>query len=255
MVPKRTTHPAFLLQLTITFGLAVLAPTTAGAADNGPPPLPSDLESELALSALPEHLREAATVYRLDPRQGFLVERKGTNGFHAFVARNDPGIYQADWKHDRWDDLLIPIAFDEAGVASHMQPYFDLARDRATGVAPLDAQSRLRERYQSIYQPPERAGISFMLAPVMRAYRGAFRTSEIATFSSPHYMYYAPYVTPSQIGSAPTLEHPVMLSLEPGPHGLIVWVKGKKESEDIRERYADLLARLCAHDRSLCLGS
>lgn len=236
-------------------GLALLVTVPANATDAGPRPLPADLEIGLALSALPQHLREEATVYRLDPRAGFVVEREGTNGFHTFVARNDPGIYQADWQHTRWDDLLIPIAFDAAGVASHMQPYFDLARFRATGMDPLEAQKKLRERYESTYQPPERAGISFMLAPVMRAYRGAVRTNEVATFSSPHYMYYAPFVRPDQIGSAPNLEHPVMLSLEPGPHGLIVWLKGRSESEAIRGEYQSLLKALCAHDEDLCLRS
>ncbi|MGH9847718.1 MAG: hypothetical protein ACREEM_54200, partial [Blastocatellia bacterium] len=50
-------------------------------------PLPRDLEIQLALSALPPHLRENATVYTLNPDKGFEVARKGTNGFHAFVAR------------------------------------------------------------------------------------------------------------------------------------------------------------------------
>jgi hypothetical protein len=45
--------------------------------------LPSDLEMELALSALPPHLREQATIYVLDPAKGFEVARQGTNGFHA----------------------------------------------------------------------------------------------------------------------------------------------------------------------------
>src|SRR2546425_3376125 len=50
-------------------------------------PLPRDLEIELALSALPPHLRDNSTVYVLNPAKGFEVARKGTNGFHAFVAR------------------------------------------------------------------------------------------------------------------------------------------------------------------------
>ena len=50
-------------------------------------PLPRDLEIQLALSALPPHLRDNATVYILNPDKGFEVARKGTNGFHAFVAR------------------------------------------------------------------------------------------------------------------------------------------------------------------------
>src|SRR6266699_1995778 len=54
-------------------------------------PLPRDLEIQLALSALPPHLRDAATVYVLNPARGFEVARPGTNGFHAFVARTGDG--------------------------------------------------------------------------------------------------------------------------------------------------------------------
>jgi len=49
-------------------------------------PLPRDLEIQLALSALPPHLRDHATVYVLNPDKGFEVARTGTNGFHAFVC-------------------------------------------------------------------------------------------------------------------------------------------------------------------------
>jgi hypothetical protein len=38
-------------------------------------PLPQDLEIQLALSALPRHLRDNATVYTLDPAKGFEVAR------------------------------------------------------------------------------------------------------------------------------------------------------------------------------------
>jgi hypothetical protein len=69
---------------------------TAGAQNKQTPggvtkidPLPRDLEIQLALSALPPHLRDNATVYVLNPDQGFEVARKGTNGFHALVARTE----------------------------------------------------------------------------------------------------------------------------------------------------------------------
>jgi hypothetical protein len=57
-------------------------------------PLPRDLEIQLALSALPPHLRDNATVYVLNPDKGFEVARKGTNGFHAFVARTGDEFVQ-----------------------------------------------------------------------------------------------------------------------------------------------------------------
>ena len=75
---------------TIAAILGLLVALTAIAQDkpasqgtNKIEPLPRDLEIQLALSALPPHLRDNATVYVLNPDKGFEVERKGTNGFHA----------------------------------------------------------------------------------------------------------------------------------------------------------------------------
>ena len=57
-------------------------------------PLPRDLEIQLALSALPPHLRDNATVYVLNPDKGFEIARKGTNGFDAFVARTGDDTFR-----------------------------------------------------------------------------------------------------------------------------------------------------------------
>jgi hypothetical protein len=74
--------------------LCLLSSLTAGAQNQQPAtragtiePLPRDLEIQLALSSLPAHLRDNATVYVLNLRKGFEVARKGSNGFHALVAR------------------------------------------------------------------------------------------------------------------------------------------------------------------------
>jgi len=70
-------------------------------------PLPRDLEVQLALSALPPHLRGDATVYVLNPDTGFEVARKGTNGFHAFVARTGDDTMQGTWPLTKYrDDIL-----------------------------------------------------------------------------------------------------------------------------------------------------
>src|SRR5437879_13107835 len=79
-------------------------------------PLPRDLEIQLALSALPPHLRDDATVYVLNPDRGFEVARKGTNGFHALVARTGDDSFRGTWPLKEYrDDILYPISFDEAG--------------------------------------------------------------------------------------------------------------------------------------------
>jgi hypothetical protein len=63
---------------TIVVVIGLLLSLTAGAEDKQTPkamnkiePLPRDLEIQLALSALPPHLRDNATVYVLNPDKGF----------------------------------------------------------------------------------------------------------------------------------------------------------------------------------------
>src|ERR671936_445078 len=80
-------------------------------------PLPRDLEIQLALSALPPHLRDNATVYVLNPYKGFEIARKGTNGMHALVARTGDDTFRGSWPLKEYrDDILYPISFDAAGA-------------------------------------------------------------------------------------------------------------------------------------------
>src|SRR5580700_49040 len=100
-------------------------------------PLPRDLEIQLALSALPPHLRDNATVYVLNPDKGFEVARQGTNGFRAFVARTGDDTFRGSWPLKQYrDDILYPVSFDEAGVKAGMRVFFDAAEMRAKGTPP-----------------------------------------------------------------------------------------------------------------------
>jgi hypothetical protein len=76
---------SFGVVLGLVFSTTIIADSNKASAQ-GIEALPRDVEMELAPSALPAHLQQAATLYALDPRKGF-VARKGTNGFHALVAR------------------------------------------------------------------------------------------------------------------------------------------------------------------------
>ena len=100
-------------------------------------PLPRDLEIQLALSALPPHLRDNATVYVLNPAKGFEVARKGTNEFHAFVARTGDDTFKGSWLLTEYgSDILYPIAFDKAGTKAQMRVFFDAAEMQAAGTPP-----------------------------------------------------------------------------------------------------------------------
>src|SRR2546429_5861626 len=77
-------------------------------------PLPRDLEIQLALSALPPHLRDNATVYVLNPDKGFEAVRKGANGFHTLVARTGDDSFRGTWPLKvNLNVILYPISFNE----------------------------------------------------------------------------------------------------------------------------------------------
>ena len=69
--------------------------------------LPKAFEIHLALSAAPQYLRAGATVYVLDPARGYILERKGTNGFTCYVQRTD--YRREDFRNDliQWDHTHI----------------------------------------------------------------------------------------------------------------------------------------------------
>src|SRR5438094_9355026 len=145
-------------------------------------PLPRDLEIQLALSALPPHLRDNATVYVLNPDKGFEVARKGTNGFHTFVARTGDDSFRGTWLLKEYrDDILYPISFDEAGAKAQMPVFFDAAAMQAKGIPSEELKKIIQERYKtSYYKAPERAGVSYMLSPILRTNMNPDATDSVA---------------------------------------------------------------------------
>ena len=101
-VPGRANYTNDLFKLLVIILAAAVFSIMAGAADRQArndamtkiEPLPRDLEIQLALSALPPHLRDHATVYVLNPDKGLEVARTGANGFHAFVARTGDDAFR-----------------------------------------------------------------------------------------------------------------------------------------------------------------
>src|SRR5258706_11253232 len=83
---------AVILALLFSVTAAAQSQQTAKGA-NKIEPLPRDLEIQLALSALPPHLRDNATVYVLNPEKGFEVARTGPDCFHPFGALTAHGTF------------------------------------------------------------------------------------------------------------------------------------------------------------------
>ncbi len=212
---------------------------------------PQDLETDFALSALPPHLRDSASVYLLDPAKGYYLSRKGSNGFVCFISRTE-----WEWGEFR-DDLAVPVSYDAEGAKTVFVVYQDVAAMRATGK--LSAQqvrdtviARIQRGY---YKAPSRPGISYMLAPVMRAYQSDPDNKNIVTISVPHYMFYAPYLTAAEIGVTANSQQSFILGnpgdcvlgAGKGPFGIIIFPADHELKLKIVTDSSDLLKRLLAY--------
>jgi len=217
-------------------------------------PLPRDLEIQLALSALPQHLRDNATVYVLNPEKGFEVARMGTNGFHTFVARTGDDSFRGSWPLTEYrEDILYPVSFDKAGTRAQMRVFFDAAQMQAKGTPPGELKRIIKDRYKTgYYKAPERAGISYMLSPVLRTYFNPEEIDSVVTLNVPHVMYYAPNITNEDIGGG-ELGGMYPFVIMPGPHGYIIQFLGLTERAAIHKEYEEMLARLCKIKDVWCL--
>jgi len=161
--------------------------------------MPAALETDYALSALPPQLRPGATIYLLDPAKGYYAARKGSNGFICFVMRT-----AWEWAEFR-NDVVTAISYDAEGARVIFPVYEAAAAMRATGkFTALQVRNIIVEKIKKgIYKAPARPGISYMLAPVMRTYPATPAEHNVITMEMPHYMFYAPYLTNTDIGNIP----------------------------------------------------
>jgi hypothetical protein len=209
--------------------------------------MPRGLEVKLALSALPPHLRADATIFALDPKKGYVLDRPGNNGFTCFVERTD--YVRAQYR----DDLLVPICFDPEGTRTIEPVSFDVARFRAEGkLSAQDLKNLVVQRFKDgVYHSPARPGLSYMIAPIMRLYMGP-DSKDIATMNMPHYMFYAPNMSSADFGGGKTFG-PYPYLANPGPHAYMILHVGAAEKAEINRGHQDLLREICAYRAYYCL--
>jgi hypothetical protein len=236
----------------VIVGLLCALLAEAETVSNKIEPLPRDLEIQLALSALPPHLRDNATVYVLNPDKGFEVARKGTNNFYALVARTGDDTFRGSWPLTEYrTDILYPISFDEAGAKAQMRIFFDAAEMQAKGTPARELKKIMLDRLKTdYYKAPERTGISYMLSPVLRTYFNPEESDKVTTISFPHVMYYAPGVSNEDIGAKFGTPPFVIM---PGHHGYIIQPLGMTEKAAINKEYEEMLGRLCKIKEVWCL--
>ena len=208
--------------------------------------MPGALENRFALSAIPSHLREAATTYLLDPAKGYVLSQKGTNGISCIVVRSDWQWPDSSFR----DDIFWAVCYDEEGSKTLLQDYIYAAELRARGMDAKQVHDEVTKKFgKPTYPNPSRAGVSYMIAPVMRGYtHGPIP----ATMNMPHYMFYAPNVKNKDIGGNGFGLYPFILSMSPGRDDYIILLVGETEKAKILSESKDLLADLCLYRDYLC---
>ena len=120
--------------------------------------------------------------------------------------------------------------------------WLDLAALRAQGIAPKPVYEQIMQRFEhGTYQKPDRAGISYMTAPLMRTYPAPDAT-EVMTMVAPHYMFYAPNVKNVDIGGKPGSAYPFVLPQDQVrmTSSSYYWVKRKKGKSLVRPRNSSM---------------
>ena len=234
----------------MALGLSAASP--AHAAEPVLESMPAPLETRLALSALPTALRNEASVYLLDPKSGYRLARQGTSGLACLVERT-----QWEWGELR-DDVYVPLCYDAVGTQAHLKVIMDTAALRAQGLSGGALKAEVERRYKSrTYKPPERAGLSYMVAPLMRT--NSPPDMKVHTMSMPHLMFYAPGLTNEDIGAKPkladlaSLRWPFIDRQGNAEQSYMIQLVGETETAKILVDEKSLLDELCAYRELLCL--
>ena len=207
--------------------------------------MPVDLETDYALSSLPPHLRDQATVYLLDPKKGYYIARQGTNGFSVYVNRTE-------WERTEFvQDTYAALGFDAEGAKTLLPIFIEVAAMRASAkYTPTQLRDSIVKRVKDgRYKAPARSGICYMLSPLLRTHDDK---GVITNMVMPHYMFYAPYVDDTDVGGKWMTggHHPFVAStgnVLDKAHSIfnyIIIAAGETEKTKIVEEQKDLLRRL-----------
>jgi hypothetical protein len=210
--------------------------------------MPAKLETQFALSALPPAMRDKATVYLLDPAKGYQLFQQGMSGVTCLVERT--AWEQADFRND----IYVPLCYDAEGSKSFLRVIMDAATLRVQGMSPLALKTEIEHRYKNkIYKAPEKAGLSYMTAPVVRTWM--MPDWQVHTMPMPHLMFYAPKITNEDIGAVPTasLLYPFAFKEGIAEQSYLIQLIGEAEKAKIMTDEKNLVAALCTYRASLCL--
>jgi hypothetical protein len=105
---------------------------------------------------------------------------------------------QADFRND----IYVPLCYDAEGSKSFLKVIMDVATLRIQGMSPVALKAEIERRYRNrIYRVPEKAGVSYMIAPIVRTWM--MPDWHVHTMPMPHLMFYAPNITNEDVGADP----------------------------------------------------
>jgi hypothetical protein len=232
----------------ITISLTRISARTSQATETTLEQMPATLETQFALSALPQAMRSQATVHLLDPKKGYQQFRQGTSGMTCLVERT--AWEQSDFR----DDIYVPLCYDAAGTKTYLKVIMDAAALRAQGLNPSALKAEIEKRYKTgTYTVPDKPGLSYMIAPVMRTWM--LPDFKVHTMPMPHVMFYAPNLTNEDIGAVPSLNPLHAFAFQEGiaEQTYIIQLVGDAEKAKIIADEKSLLGDLCAYRDVLCL--
>ena len=210
--------------------------------------MPPKLETQYALSALPPAMRNQATVYLLDPKSGYQLTRQGTSGVTCLVERT--AWEQADFRND----IYVPLCYDAAGSKTYLKVIMDTAALRIQGLSPAALKAEIEKRYKAkTYKVPEKPGVSYMIAPVMRTWM--LPDWQVHTMPMQHLMFYAPNLTNEDIGSGPSSFplYPFVFKEGIAEQSYMIQMVGEAERAKIMAAEKPLLVELCRYREVLCV--
>jgi hypothetical protein len=123
-----------------------------------------------------------------------------------------------------------------------------------SAMSPVRLKVEVESRYSNkTYKAPARAGVSYMIAPVMRTWM--LPDFDVHTMPMPHLMFYAPNITNADIGAAPNanLRYPFIFKEGIAEQSYVIQLIGDAERTKIMADEKTLLTDLCAYRDLLCL--
>ncbi len=213
----------------IAAALAFTVPVGSAISQDSSRPeiLPRDCEMSLALSAAPEYLRSAASVY-VFTAAGYELAREGSNSFTCIVNRDDPRV-------------LKPTCFDAVGAQTVVPTIRFFGQRMLEGATVETIRSEVSDMFaDGALQSQATPGIAYMLSRYNRPVNPA--TGELGFFP-PHVMFHAPNLTNEDIGhdmAHHDMRRPLPMIAYGGPQGYMIMV-----SDDGKVRARSDLAASC----------